>query len=501
MSFAVCLARSQLGLHAPEVYVEVHVTNGLPRLSIVGLAETAVKESKDRVRSAILNSGLMFPNHRITINLAPADLPKEGSRYDLAIAIGILAAARQLPMQVLEGFEFAGELALSGEIRAIANLLPWTVAAERAQHQLFLPVSNVREASLVTNAQLLPSGGLLDVYKHLRGDERLEVTYGKERCRNVHYPDFADVYGQEQAKRALTIAAAGGHSVLMVGSPGSGKTMLATRVIGILPSPRVDESLEIAMVASLDRLPCVENLWGQRPFCAPHHTSSNIALIGGGQKIKPGAVSRSHGGVLFLDELPEFSRSALEVLREPMSTGEVRIARAGYHTILPARFLLIAAMNPCTCGYYGSMLRDCTCRPDQVQRYQQRLSGPLLDRIDIRLGIQAVQEEDDQLKSGATSATMRQIVEHCRSFQATRQVITNAELEGEALRTVCVLGRESKQLLKQFESGQALSMRGRTRVLRIARTIADLESKDFVEVAHLSEALSYQQGLQSYQVV
>lgn len=461
-------------------------------VSIVGLPETAVKESKDRVRSAIINSHLEFPAQRITVNLAPADLPKEGGRYDLAIALGILAASGQIPVEQLERHEFLGELALSGELRPISAALPAALACGDAGRDLIISVASTKEAALSSITRVFGAANLLQVCAHLHQREQLtQATAEMEQQHTDTSLDILDVKGQSQAKRALEIAAAGGHNLLFYGPPGTGKTMLASRLPGLLPGLSEREMLDVAAIYSV-AAQAKDYHWRQRPFRAPHHTTSAIALVGGGSNPKPGEISLAHAGVLFLDELPEFSRSVLEVLREPLESGEVRISRARNQACFPARFQLIAAMNPCPCGYHGSDANRCRCTPDQVKRYRNKISGPLLDRIDMHVPVRALRQGELQSKSlGDGTATIRARVELARARQVKRQGKTNHQLSAPELERYCELTNGDKQLLEQAINKLGLSTRAYHRVLKLARTLADMNDREQLNTVDITEALSY----------
>ena len=492
MSLAVVYSRAQLGIAAPLVTVEVHLGNGLPSLSIVGLPETAVKESKDRVRGALINSQFEFPARRITINLAPADLPKDGGRFDLPIALGILAASGQVAQTHLADYEFIGELALSGDLRAITGALPAGMAAADVQRRLVVPLHNLSEAALIAQQQALGAQHLLDVARHLNDQTPLQCHAPETDVPCVQtLPDLADVRGQLQARRALEISAAGGHSLLFAGPPGTGKSLLASRLPGILPPMTDKEALEAAAIASISMQGFKLAHWRQRPFRTPHHTASAVALVGGGSSPRPGEISLAHQGVLFLDELPEFDRRVLEVLREPLESGQITISRAARQAEFPARFQLVAAMNPCPCGYLGDPTGRCRCTSEQIQRYRQRISGPLLDRIDLQVDVPRLPPQDIQGPPGEPSAAVRQRVAVARDLQITRQGTCNAQLTGIAMDRHCHLRPPEQQLLRHALERLRLSARAYHRVLRVARTIADLDNSTQIEASHLGEALGY----------
>lgn len=496
MSLARVYTRAQLGIDAPRVIVEVHLSSGLPSLSLVGLPETAVKESKDRVRSAILNSGFEFPAKRITINLAPADLPKDGGRYDLAIALGILAASEQMPAEGLEGHEFIGELALSGELQPIPGVLPAALQASKAEQKLVLPEQNAEEAALCSTGSFMAASSLAEVSTYLHGQQSLRDIVpidASQVSRQPLTPDLRDVRGQPQAKRALEISAAGQHNLLFIGPPGTGKTMLASRLPGILPPMSEEEALTSASIYSIsNQNQDWQQQWRIRPFRSPHHTASGVALVGGGAKPKPGEISLAHGGVLFLDELPEYSRKVLDVLREPLESGRIVISRASRSITYPANFQLIAAMNPCPCGYFGDPSGRCQCPPEQVRRYQGQTSGPLLDRIDLHVEVPPIPTEMlQQAPQGETSEQVQQRIVRVRERQLARQGCINAELTGDLRDQMCTLVSDDRQWLLAAIERLQLSARAYHRVLKIARTIADLNNRAWIERPHLLEALTY----------
>lgn len=490
MSFAKIYTRGLLGLHAPQIEVEVHISSGLPSLTIVGLAEAAVRESKDRVRSAIINSGFLFPTKRLTINLAPADLPKDGSRLDLPIALGILIASGQLPENCTEGFEFIGELALDGHLRPVSGILPIAMACQQAQHRLLVPTNNLEEANQLPQFEVYAASHLQDVCAHFLGTSHLSASPKHENLTTTHYQfDLADIKGQLRPRRALEIAAAGGHSLLFKGPPGTGKTLLASRLPSILPPLNAQENLEVASIYSVAN---AQHTFGQRPFRAPHHTASAIALVGGGSQPKPGEITLAHLGVLFLDELPEFDRKVLEVLRQPLESKEIVISRAARQMTFPANFQFIAAMNPCPCGYAFNQDSRCQCSVENIQRYQNRISGPLLDRIDLHIDVPPLQTKELQDQSPTESSTIvRQRVMKAYDKQMLRQQCLNQALSPNLLEQYAQLDENSAKIIEMAQQRLNLSARAYHRVLRVARTIADLAESDIILTTHLTEALSY----------
>jgi magnesium chelatase family protein len=492
MSVAVLYSRALSGMDAPLVTVEAHLANGLPSFTIVGLPEAEVKEAKDRVRAALQNARFEFPARRITVNLAPADLPKESGRFDLPIALGILAASGQLPTERLVEYEFAGELALTGMLRPVRGALAMTLGAMKEGRCFVIPEENAREAALVEGAAIYPARSLLQVCAHFSGGDLIDRWAEAPAAKPLAYSDIDDVKGQAHAKRALEVAAAGGHSLLMVGPPGTGKTMLASRLPGILPTMTQEEALASAAIQSLGSSGFDVSRWKQRPYRAPHHTASAVALVGGGSDPRPGEISMAMHGVLFLDELPEFDRRVLNVLREPLESGRISVSRAARQVEFPAQFQLVAAMNPCPCGFLGHSAGRCRCTPDQVVRYRSRISGPLMDRIDLQIEVPALSREELAGKAqGESSAAIRARVERARSAQLARQGKSNARLAAREISRHCTPDGPGVELLKQAITRLGLSARAYDRVLKVARTIADLAGAARIEAGHVAEAIQY----------
>lgn len=495
MGLALVHGRARAGVCAPEVKVEVHLAGGLPSMSIVGLPEAAVREAKDRVRAAIQCAQYEFPSRRITVNLAPADLPKCGGRFDLPIALGVLAASGQIPREALDEYEFIGELGLTGELRTVDGVLPAALAAARAGRKLIVPLGNGAEAALAKDLEVRTARTLLEVCGLLNGARTLPLAVARPATRNRH-PDLTDVRGQLHARRALEIAAAGGHHLLLIGPPGCGKTLLAARLPGLLPDASEAEALETAAIASVSGRGLDPARWRERPFRAPHHTASAVALVGGGAEPRPGEISLAHQGVLFLDELPEWDRRALEVLREPLESGVVTISRAARQSEYPARFQLVAAMNPCPCGWAGDVSGRCRCHGEAIRRYRARISGPLLDRIDLHVDVPRLPPAQlrPDAADGEASTAVRARVEQARGVQQQRTGKLNAQLTQAETMLTCRLEAGDQQLLERAIDSLQLSARSMHRILRVARTIADLAGSPHIATAHLTEALGYRRA-------
>ncbi len=497
MALAIAYSRAAHGIEAPLVTIETHISGGIPSFAIVGMPETAVRESRDRVKSAIQHTYFEFPRRKIVVNLAPADLPKSGSRFDLPIALSVLAASGQIDQKKILQYEWAGELSLSGGLRPVGGILPFAMKTLEAGRAIGVSSENVDEAALLNNLEVYGASNLIDICAHIMGEQLIEPHVLKDRLVQSNYSiDVSDIKGQDQAKRVLEITASGEHSLLMSGPPGSGKSMLASRLPTILPQMTEKEGIAQAAIGSLSGRKFCRKTWLNRPFRLPHHSASSVALVGGGSPPKPGEISLSHHGVLFLDELPEFNRSVLEALREPMESGEVTISRANYQFTFPAKFQCIAAMNPCPCGFYGDKEIECRCTSEQIQRYQNKISGPMLDRFDLHLvigrpslevltGCETIPNQD------VSSNLLQEKVNQVHELQHARQGCINSQLHGKALERYCKLGEAEIQFVHKAIRKLKLSARGYHRMLRVSRTVADLAGSKDIKVVHLGEALSY----------
>jgi magnesium chelatase family protein len=493
VGLSLVYSRGCTGVEAPLILVEVHLSGGLPSMHMVGLPETAVRESKDRVRSALINSGFKWPQSRITIALAPAELPKEGGGFDLPIALGILSASKQIPGERFDDCEFLGELSLNGELRSVRGVLPAAIRSRDSNRTLVIPTVNATEAALVKGGEKYGGATLLEVANWISGGRALEPCEFQSQGKPPLLPDLCDVIGLPGPKRALEVAAAGSHHLLMAGPPGTGKTLLASRLPGILPPMTESESLEVAALASVSHTGLDHRLWGIRPFRTPHHSCSSVALAGGGSRPKPGEISLAHNGVLFMDELPEFGRHTLEILREPIESGRIVISRAARQATFPARFQLVTAMNPCPCGMAGDDSGRCCCSGEQIQRYRNRVSGPLLDRIDIQ--IEVIRPKNSILSAPTdnieNSTAVRERVIESREIQTARAGKCNAMMSNGDLKQFCHIKNDTLQLLEHAAEQLYLSPRACHRILKVSRTIADLDGATDINSEHVAEAISF----------